>query len=95
MAVKRYGDKLRSFCESAGLTEIRRLRQLDNHFHILDQKFIDDWISVQESELKDESISIARKALTNSILARNIAIIAIVVSTVSTIAISVINHFAK
>lgn len=95
MAVKRYGAELHSFCESVGLTEIRRLRQLENHFHILDQKFIDDWISVQESELKDESISIAHKALANSILARNIAIVAIVVSTVSTIAISVINHFAK
>lgn len=95
MTVKRYGNELRKFCELTGLTEIRRLRQLENHFHILEQKSVDDWISVKESELRDESISIARKALANSLSARKIAIAAIVVSTFSTIAISVINHLAK
>ena len=91
MAVPSYREKLISFCESQGLAEVRRLRHVENHFHILDQERVDKWISVQEAELKDESVSISRKALRNSTWAKWIAIAAIVLSTI-TIAFNAIDH---
>jgi hypothetical protein len=80
VAVPSYGDRLIPFCESQGLAAVRRLHQVENHFHSLDWLRVDAWISVKESELKDESVSIARKALANSRLATRIAISAIVLS---------------
>ena len=85
MAVSSYGIKLIPFCDSQGLTEVRRLRRVENHFHSLDWKAVDNWIDVKESELKDESVYIARKALSNSRLATNIATMAMVLSTIMAI----------
>ena len=64
---------------------MRRLRLIKNHFHSLDCAAVDTWITVKESELKDESVSISRKALSNSRLATNIATMAMVLSTIMAI----------
>lgn len=80
MAVQSYADDLIPFCESTGLTEVRRLRQVENHFHNLDWERVDKWISAKEAELKDESVQIARDALRNSRLATRIAIFALILS---------------
>ena len=85
MAVSSYGIKLIQFCDSEGLTEVRRLRHVENHFHSQDWSAVDKWIAVKESELKDESVSIARKALSNSRLATNIATLAMVLSIIMAI----------
>ncbi len=88
MAVPSYGDKLIPFCESQGLTNVRRLRKVENHFHSLDWDGVDRWLSVKDAERSDESLSISRKALL-------ISKIAIALSAATAIAIAVINHFAK
>ena len=85
MAVPSYGIKLIQFCDSQGLAEVRRLRHVENHFHSLDWVAVDNWIAVKESELKDESVSIARKALSNSRFATNIATLAMVLSIIMAI----------
>lgn len=81
-------SKVREYCESFGLAETRRLFKLDNHFNNADHHIVEAWISVQEAELRDESIAIARKALLNSR-------IAIAFSTITAIAIAVVSYFAK
>ena len=85
MAVPSYGSDLVPFLESQGLETVRRLRKIENHFHSLDQAGVDKWISVKESELRDEGVSIARKALSNSTWAKWIAITALIVSTIAMI----------
>ena len=80
MAVPSYGIGLFQFLESKGLAEVRRLRLANNHFHSLDWQAVDNWISVKESELRDESVTIARKALANSQSATRLATGAIVLS---------------
>ena len=87
--------KIRAYCESLGLTEVRRLLKVENHFHMADRHVVEAWVPVKEAELRDESVSIARKALANSLSARRIAITAMVLSTLTAIAIAVTNHFAK
>lgn len=54
---KRYSEGLLiPFCESKGLVEVRRLRHIENHFHILDQATVDKWIAVMEAELRDKIV---------------------------------------
>jgi hypothetical protein len=102
MAVPSYGAKLISFCESQGLANVRRLRHVENHFHSLDWAVVDKWISVKEAELKDEAVSIARKALSNSERAErradrsnNIAIAAIMLSAATAIIVAVIQFIGQ
>lgn len=51
-------------------------------------EIVSSWLASKDSELRHESISIARKALFNSR-------IAIALSTIAAITIASINHFAK
>ncbi|MHB1621486.1 MAG: hypothetical protein ACYCTY_16300 [Sulfuricella sp.] len=89
--------------EKLGETEVRR-RLVTNGFHIMKQEPARAWIALKEAESKaradardEESLSISREALSVSANANAIsrsakkwAIIAMVVSTISAIAIAVI-----
>jgi len=88
MAVAPYYENLIPFCDSQGLAKVRRLRQVENHFHNLDWAGTDAWLSVKEAELRDESLSISRKALLTSRMA-------MALSMTTAIAIAVVNHLAK
>lgn len=90
MVVARYGKDLIPFCESKGLAEVRRLRNVESHFHALDQPLVDRWVSVKEAELRDESVSIARKALDIARRANIYAIIAMILAVLATIIAAVI-----
>ena len=77
MAASEFGEKLIPFCESQGLAAVRRLRHVENHFKAHEQAAVDRWISVKESELRDES---SRKALLISKIAITLSAIAIMLS---------------
>jgi len=96
VAVPSFGDKLIPHLESLGALEARRLR-LQNHFHSLDWQAVDAWLAVKEAEGKaraddraEESLSIARNALSvsrmalrNSTWAKWIAIVAMIVAIIA------------
>jgi len=70
MAVPSYGTGLIPFCKSNGLAEVRRLRNVENHFHSLDWAAVDKWISVEQEARRDrrENITLA-VAITAAIIA--------------------------
>ncbi len=74
--------------EKLGELEVRH-RLVTNGIHIMKQEAAREWLTLKEAKSKarteersEESLSIARKALTNSKLATIIAIIAIVLSAI-------------
>jgi len=82
MAVPSYGSGLVPFLESQGLETVRRLRNVENHFHSLDWAVVDKWILTKEAELRDEGVLIARKALRNSTWALILSIVAITAAAI-------------
>jgi hypothetical protein len=81
-------DKEATFalCKEVGVTAVRE-RLLLGKFHVGQKPHAEAWLSLQEASVKDraeerseESLSIARKALSNSRLATRVAISAIVLS---------------
>lgn len=94
MAVPSYGSGLVPFLESQGLETVRRLRNVENHFHSLDWAVVDKWVSTKEAELKDEAVSISRWALRISISALMFSIIAIIINNIEKIS-QFISWFSK
>jgi len=88
MAINPLGDKVESYCETHGLTEVCRLCA-QNHFHSLDWDRVDNWPSVKESEAKDkrdsDTASIAREANRIAKQARNISLIAAIAAIVAAV----------
>jgi hypothetical protein len=96
MAHPSYGADLIPFCEEQGLSTVRRLRHVDNHFHSLDWVGVDKWLLVKEAELVDESASNSRKAVLIAERANKLATKAMMLSAAIAIIAAVIGvMFAK
>jgi hypothetical protein len=84
-------DETFSLCASLGVVVVRE-RLLLGQFHVGQKPHAEAWLSLHESSVKDraeareeESLSISRKALSNSERATRIAISAIVLSIIMAI----------
>ncbi len=84
-------DETFALCDSLGVVAVRE-RLLLGQFHSGQKPHAVAWLSLHESSVKDraeerseESLSISRKALSNSRLATRIAISAIVLSIIMAI----------
>ena len=84
-------DEVFPRCEQLGEAAVRRMIEC-NEFEILDAECARKWLRLRESERDirsnervEESLSISRKALSNSRLATRIAVLAIALSIVMAI----------
>ena len=84
-------EATKSLCDSLGVVEVRA-RLLGQQFHVGQRQAVEGWLSRHESSVKvrdeersEESLSISRKALSNSERATRIAISAIVLSIIMAI----------